>query len=140
MMNRIRIQRTTTRRKQQRKGAATIVAISFLVVITLLLVAMTRLLATSRDQSRTQVHRLESEWLVEIGQQQVQRGLAANPEYAGESWRLDATGDTKRIVTMTRNDEKQQMIVTAKIKRGKRTLAGATRSIPLVEEVNVDEN
>ncbi|MEM7316867.1 MAG: hypothetical protein AAF497_27360 [Planctomycetota bacterium] len=125
---------------QPRRGAATVVAISFLVIIALLLASMTRLLAVSREQSQVQLRSLESEWLVEVGQQHAQRQLANRPDYQGESWTLQSEDKTHRTVTMTRNDETQQMIVTGEIKREQRTLAAVTRSISLVEKVNNEEN
>jgi hypothetical protein len=75
----------------QRRGAVTIIVIVlFAVTFTLAAVWAKRLLAERRSQVRAE-ERLQTEWLAEAGVRRAAAQLAANAEYDGEDWQIEAT-------------------------------------------------
>jgi hypothetical protein len=60
-----------------------------LVVVTLISGVLLRIGLAHRDQVRSQEHRLQAEWLTQSGLERALARIAADSNYAGETWRLN---------------------------------------------------
>lgn len=85
-----------------RRGTVLLVAMVCLSLVTLVLGGLLRLAVAHRRQVQ-QAHTLrQAEWLAEAGVERAAHRLSADPNYAGETWRLDeddlGTGHAGQVV------------------------------------------
>jgi Tfp pilus assembly protein PilX len=73
-----------------RRGMLAIAVLVCLIVLTLISGAILRVGVAQRDEVRAQERRLQAEWLAEAGLRRALARLEADPEYAGETWKVDA--------------------------------------------------
>jgi type II secretory pathway pseudopilin PulG len=79
-----------SRLKQPRRGMTVVALLICLILITLISAAILKLSTAQREFVRAQERRLQAEWLVESGVERCLAGLAANRDYAGETWPITA--------------------------------------------------
>jgi hypothetical protein len=80
-----------SRIRQRRRGLTAVAVLVCLIVITIVSGALLRVGIAHRDQVRSQERRLQAEWLAQSGFDRALARLAAQPDYAGETWELAAT-------------------------------------------------
>jgi Tfp pilus assembly protein PilX len=81
--------RNTNHVRHDRSGAVLAVALICLLVITALGGLLLRALIAERRQSERQRYETQALWIAESAVQRAMSQLASNPDYAGETWRLE---------------------------------------------------
>ena len=76
--------------RKPRRGMTIVAVLVCLLVVMLLGAALLRVALTERDSNRDQERRLQAEWLVESGLERARARLAADGNYAGETWQIAA--------------------------------------------------
>ena len=79
------------RNAHNRRGAAVILALVCLTMAAMLMAVMARVALTTSQQARDEGRRLQAAWLVESGLQRAGAQLAADSDYAGETWTIPAS-------------------------------------------------
>src|SRR3954468_2258390 len=74
--------------KRERRGLTAVAVLVCLVIVTMVSGVLLKVGLTHRDQVRSQEHRLQAEWLAQSGLDRAVTRLAADPGYAGETWKL----------------------------------------------------
>ena len=124
---------------RKRNGMTILAAVICLVMVTLLLASMMRILSTSAARSRLELHRLQSEWLAEAGEQRARVQSQRHPGYEGESWNIHTgNGPTAMQITIARQDAPNQFQVYADISQSKRRITRTTRTF-LIQTGTTDE-
>lgn len=80
----------TTQRSSRRRGAVMVVAVICLMLVTALLASALKSVTTGRKQVRQEQMRLQAVWLAEAGLERAAAQVAANADYAGETWKIAA--------------------------------------------------
>ena len=95
------------RGQQPRRGMTVVALLICLILVTLISAAILKVSMAQREFIRAQERRLQAEWLVESGMERCLAALAADRNYAGETWRVTA-GDLglSRESQSSRADEK----------------------------------
>ena len=95
------------RGQQPRRGMTVVALLICLILVTLISAAILKVSMAQREFIRAQERRLQAEWLVESGMERCLAVLAADRNYAGETWRVTA-GDLglSRESQSSRADEK----------------------------------
>jgi hypothetical protein len=79
-----------------RRGAMTVVAVVCVIVATTMMVVAVRRTLTESTAAQSDVRRSQCQWLVESGMDRAAARLAADPKYAGETWKIPAPAITGR--------------------------------------------
>ena len=85
MIHRLNRSRTSPRRR----AVLLICVLVCLTMVMMLFAATIRLISLERQQVRAQGNRLQAEYLADSGLERATALLAGNPEYVGETWRID---------------------------------------------------
>lgn len=89
---------------RKRCGAVLVAALVCLTLSTVLLGSLLNAAIRHRKQMRWEEYRLQAEWLAESAVERTADRLADDAEYAGESWKIDATqldGQHSALVTIS---------------------------------------
>ena len=73
-----------------RRGAVVVVAMITLLLVSMIGVSLVRLALAQQKQVQREQLRLQAEWLTEAGLNRGAARLAADPEYMGEDWQIEA--------------------------------------------------
>jgi len=76
--------------KRPRRGLTVVALLICLILVTLISAAILKISTAQREFIRAQERRLQAEWLVESGVERCLASLAADRDYAGETWSLSA--------------------------------------------------
>ncbi len=98
------VAREKTGGAHDRRGAALVVAIVCTVLVTLMLGTVLKISITRNRNIRHHERALQAAWLAEAGLERARGQLAAQPDYAGETWNIDADsleGTHGAVVTIT---------------------------------------
>jgi Tfp pilus assembly protein PilX len=77
--------------RRPRRGATLVLVMACLLVVALLGMALVRAAVRRHRQTRREHQRLQAFWLAESAALRAAARLAADPDYAGETWKLPAT-------------------------------------------------
>jgi len=108
------------RRRPPRKGAVLLVAMILITVVLMLVLSWLQVAALQRRTFRALVARTQAEWLVESGIERAVAQLAADPQYAGETWKIPAENlhgqDAAEVTIEIQNvaDEAQQRQISVR--------------------------
>ena len=75
---------------RRRRGVVVVIVVVALALIALLCVSLLRLAAARVAQARADERRLQAEWLADSGLERAAARLAADRDYAGETWAIAA--------------------------------------------------
>lgn len=78
------------RSHRPRRGMLAVVVLICLIVLTLIAGTLLRAGAAHREEIRARERRLQAEWLAEAGVRRAIARLAADANYTGETWNIDA--------------------------------------------------
>ncbi|NQU24752.1 MAG: hypothetical protein HQ567_26005 [Candidatus Nealsonbacteria bacterium] len=75
-----------------RRGAVLIAVIVCVVVGSAVFLSILKMTAAGRNVLQSESQRIQAEWLAESALQRAAARLAADPDYAGETWNVSAVG------------------------------------------------
>ena len=81
---------TVRGRPHPRRGAAMIAAIVCVIVGSAVFLSILKMTAVGRNVLQSESQRIQAAWLAESGLQRAAARLAADPDYAGETWNVPA--------------------------------------------------
>lgn len=76
--------------RDDRRGTVLVMVVACLVVASMMLVAVARQAALARRSAQAGQRSLQAQWLAEAGVERAVARWAADPAYAGETWRIAA--------------------------------------------------
>jgi hypothetical protein len=85
-----RTESVARRRPNRRRGAVLVVVLACLTVAAIMLVVVARQAGMSRRAAERIQASVQAQWLAEAGACRAAARLAADPAYAGETWRISA--------------------------------------------------
>jgi len=77
-------------RRPSRRGAILLVVIVLVAIVSLLSISMLKLGLVRRQAVRSELWGVQADWLAESALERAAWRLAADPQYAGETWKLSA--------------------------------------------------
>ena len=133
--------RLETRRRHRRRGVALFPVVVCLVIATLLCGALVQTTRVRRLRGRDEAHRLQADWLAASALARARSRLAADPNYAGETWQLspsDLAGPdpgraTIRVEMIANQSAGRRVVVVATypaadVGRAQKTLSATLRT------------